>query len=153
MPTDFDGLTMAPPVGFELEDSQIVFRAREAPEPVGPTLARPRGVAPNLIVQRRRLADATSPEAYAERARAELAGLPQISAVESDELTFADEYPGIVLRYSFTSPSGLRVRQLQAIRVDEGVVVTVGQMTVPDTRPARDREREYLTALASICPT
>jgi hypothetical protein len=149
---DFDGLTLAPPTGFELEDSQIVFRAREVAESVGPTLARPRGLAPNLIVQRRRLAGATSPAVYAERARTELNELPHLSQVESEPFAFADEMPGILLRYSFTAPAGLRVRQLQAIRVDGGVVVTVGLLTVTDTRPARERESEYLQALASICP-
>jgi hypothetical protein len=151
---DFDGLTLTPPPGFDLADSQAVFRIQEpAASLSGPTLARSRGLSPNLIVQRRRLADPTSLEAYAERLRGELAALQQLAEVKTEPLAFTDEYPGLLVSYSFSAPSGMRVRQLQALRVDAGSIVTIGLVTVPDTREARDREPTYLRALSTICPT
>ncbi len=138
-----DGLSVALPPGFALEESLHSLRATPSP-----SLERV-PVRPNLIIRRRTVAQGAVLETLAGQLCAELAqSVPTLADLETSPFTFADGADGVLLAYRFASMADSVLRQYHALRLDELRLTTL-TLTVNDkTLTEADRDG-YLRCLAS----
>jgi len=149
--TTLAGVRVEPPAGFALEETMVSLRVPAAEGYRDERTQTP--VRPNLVIHRRPAvgADGDLSRAVA-RVRAELHGsVPGLSAVESEDIRFADGAHGVLLAYVMPAPKGLEICQLQALRLDGGTLTT---LTISTERAHLTDERKvaYVRALLSAAP-
>jgi hypothetical protein len=142
-----DGVVFDAPAEFVREETMVSLRVPASGGAKDPRIEHP--VRPNLVVHRRPAAAGSDLARIAASTGADLArSLPGLSPIESVDLIFADGVKGLLLAYSFPAPKGLRVCQLQALRLDGGMVTSLTVST--EQALLTDAVRvAYVRALAS----
>lgn len=140
-------LDLAIPAGFSVRETTTVLSADDG-------LRDPRmlqnqaGGRPNLIVKRTWGAAQPLAEMSAQLTQNLVSNAPGISGIETTSFRFADGLLGYKLSYEFEPVSGIRLRQIHVLAVDEEgglhVTLTVGPQATPETIS------KYLAAVASI---
>jgi hypothetical protein len=147
MAEDIDRLRLEVPAGFARERTTVTFRVPPERGFADARIEHP--IRPNLVVHRR--AGAVSLAAAVAEVREKLGlSIPGLSKIESSELAFADGAVGVLLSYRFPAArvGALEVCQLQALRVDDGVLTTLTLTT--EGRHLDDAARAaYRRSLAS----
>lgn len=146
MLTNVDGIRFEAPESFVREETMVSLRVPEEQGMSDPRTGTP--IRPNVVVHRRpeRVADLSRVTA---RIRAELAtAIPGLSPIEAADVTFTDGRPGVLLAYAMPAPKGLEICQLQAMRIDGGVLTT---LTISTEKKALTPERKnaYVKSLVS----
>ncbi len=142
-----DGILIEAPAKFVKEETMVSLRV---PARAGTKDARIQNpLRPNLIVHRRLAGARADLAAVVARTREELArSIPGLSPVESADVAFDDGVTGVLLAYSFPAPKGLRVCQLQALRLDDGTVTSL-TVTAEQSQMTEAAKKAFLRALAS----
>lgn len=145
----FDGLELAPPEDFAVEEASLTLRA-----PAGPReprmLQKQLPVRANLIVHRRRVGDAATLDLLAAEVTAELvSSVVGLEGLHRDPITYADGASGFVVGYEMPMREVAALRQFHALRLDDGVftdvTLTVDSLTLND----RAKERWYQVLAAT----
>jgi hypothetical protein len=146
----FPPLAFDPPAELAEEEWMSAWRV-----PYQPALKEPRAlqpqlpVRPNLIVHRRRVdpdqevQDAAS--VICEQLMKSIEGLSEIAV---SELAFQDGVTGLLLEFSFPATSSYKVVQLEALRIDAGVLTTLTYCTEM-TRLTPEEHRRFSAFLSS----
>ena len=146
MQTSVEGMKFEAPEGFVREETMVSLRI---PAEKGFADARVKTpIRPNMIVHRRPEKSADLAAVLAHVQGELLTAVSGISPIEAADVTFADGKKGALIAYSMPAPKGLEISQLQAMRLDDGVLTT---LTVSTERAALTPERKaaYVKALVS----
>jgi hypothetical protein len=143
-----DGVSFDAPGEFVREETMVSFRV---PASAGAKDARADSpIRPNFVIHRRPAAPGADLAKVVAGTGTDLArSLQGMSPIESADVFFADGAKGVLLAYSFPAPKGLRVCQLQALRLDHGTVTSITASTEAALLTDAVKEK-YLRAMSSV---
>lgn len=152
MSVDMNGVQLELPPDFLPEETSASFRVAGDAGMKDPRALQPQApIRPNLVVQRKRVADRTRLLDIAGGMCAELIRhVPGISEIDRDEaFAFADGSTGVLLKYTMPGFKEIRLLQLQAVRLD-GDVSTSMLITAGAADISEDALENYMGCLRSL---